>query len=137
MLMISTAFNWASAVLAEEVADSLKSNPPERVLKPFSMSFAETDTAYKRILGEANSAGTRSGRVVLMPGQDVGKHSTGKYEEIVVVLSGDGEAQVIGGESFKITANSVVYYPPNTEHNIVNTSKKPLVYIYVAAPTSK
>ncbi len=91
---------------------------------------------YQRILaGEPQTCGVRSGRVFLEPGHDCGVHSTEAHEEILVFLSGTGEAYI--GENARpvtIGEGKVCYIPPHTMHNIKNTADKSLVYIYCVAP---
>lgn len=89
---------------------------------------------YFRILsGPPESASMRSGLVILSPGKSVGVHSTENFEELVIVLEGRGEAQITGHDSLAIGGGNAVYFPPETEHNIVNTGVGILRYIYVAA----
>jgi quercetin dioxygenase-like cupin family protein len=102
--------------------------------KPFVLALPTTDE-YIEILSAGNSVGMRSGRVVLSPGKDVGKHSTDNHEELIVVLSGEGELEVAGIGRTRIRAGMVAYNPPQTEHNVINTGKESLIYIYVVATT--
>ena len=75
-----------------------------------------------------------SGRVVLQPGKDVGSHSTGNHEELIVVLRGEGVVEVQGMGRTLISAGKVAYNPPHAEHNVINTGAGPLEYIYIVAP---
>lgn len=93
-----------------------------------------TGTDYQPILnGPPESVSMRSGLVVLSPGEDVGIHSTKEYEEVVIVLEGQGEMQITAGEPLAMGAGVAVYCPPETEHNVVNTGTVPLRYVYVVA----
>ena len=95
---------------------------------------------YVRVLGGPPATVTmRSGYVVLAPGKSVGEHSTESYEEAVIVLEGDGEMVIAGGPTLCLTAWSVAYCPPGTKHNVTNTGKSTLRYLYVvcAAPRPK
>ncbi|HUK86341.1 MAG TPA: cupin domain-containing protein [Terriglobales bacterium] len=85
--------------------------------------------------GPPESMGMESGLVVLAPGQAVGKHDTKQYEELLIVLAGDGEMVFEDGSKLPVSANSAVYCPPHTEHNVINTGHTALRYIYVAART--
>ena len=102
--------------------------------KPFTISLP-TENGYVEILGSSNCVAMQAGRVVLLPGQDCGKHSTGDHEELIVVLRGEGELEVEGAGRTKISAGMVAYNPPQTEHNVINTGIEPLAYIYIVAPT--
>jgi quercetin dioxygenase-like cupin family protein len=73
--------------------------------------------------------------VVLAPGDSVGRHSTERYEEVIVVLEGVGELRVTGGAALELKEGVVAYSPPDTEHDVRNTGTSPLRYLYVVAPT--
>ena len=51
-----------------------------------------------------------------------------------MVLDGQGAARLGDGMTLEIRGGQVVYIPPHTTHNIVNTGSKALRYIYVVAP---
>lgn len=101
--------------------------------KPLVISLPPAND-YVEILSSNNCVAMHAGRVVLLPGQDCGRHSTGHHEELIVVLSGKGELEVDGEGRTKISAGMVAYNPPQTEHNVINTGIEPLAYIYVVAP---
>ncbi len=89
---------------------------------------------YMRVLGGPPESSTmRSGFVTLAPGKSVGKHNTEKYEEMVIVFEGKGEMQITGGDTFSCSRGDVMYCPPHTEHDVVNTGKGELRYLYVVA----
>jgi mannose-6-phosphate isomerase-like protein (cupin superfamily) len=75
----------------------------------------------------------RSGLVVLAPGKSVGKHSTDKHEEVLVVLEGTGEMLITGEVSLPVVAGTAVYCPPHREHNVLNTGEGALRYVFVVA----
>ncbi len=102
--------------------------------KPFVLALPGAEN-YIEILGGGNSVAMHSGRVLLPPGKDCGRHTTGHHEELIIVLSGEGELEVEGAGRTKVSAGMVAYNPPLTEHNVVNTGKQPLAYVYVVAPT--
>jgi mannose-6-phosphate isomerase-like protein (cupin superfamily) len=89
---------------------------------------------YVRLLGgPPESVSMRSGAVCLQPGGNVGKHSTGCNEELLIILEGEGS--LLHGESKKLdmAAGNVLYCPPETEHDVRNTGAGVLRYIYVTA----
>ena len=102
--------------------------------KPFVLALPPTEE-YIEILSAGKSVALHSGRVLLLPGKDCGRHTTGHHEELIVVLSGEGELEVTGIGRTKIRSGMVAYNPPQTEHNVINTGKEPLAYIYIVAPT--
>jgi len=94
---------------------------------------------YQPLLkGVPQTSGMRSGRVYLKPGEECGQHSTKANEETLAFLSGKGTA-LIGekGEVFSVGRGKICYIPPDTLHNIRNTGKEPLVYIYCVAPVNR
>jgi len=102
-------------------------------LQPLVITPPAAGNDYFEILGRASAVKMRSGLVTLMPGKDVGSHSTKNYEELIVVLAGDGEIEAgINGRK-KISAGQFAYNPPHTQHNVFNTGSAPLRYIYVVS----
>ncbi len=97
-------------------------------LKPIVQELPSS-TEYQSLLKPPKTKGLHSGRVFLNPGFDCGQHNTGKQEEMLIFLSGKGLA-VIDKKSFPIEAGNFAYIPPDTEHNIVNNSDEPLIYIF-------
>ena len=93
------------------------------------------DNDHFEILGKNESLAIRSGQVTLAPGKDVGWHSTEKYEELLIVLNGQGRLLAKGYPDCEIASGQIAYNPPQTEHNVVNTGTQPLRYIYVVART--
>jgi len=63
-----------------------KMDPEPRVI-----NVDQGEKAYCRLLGgPPESVTMRSGKVVLAPGESVGKHNTECYEELVIILEGEG-----------------------------------------------
>jgi len=108
--------------------DSLRSPAPKLI--KLNLQGKE----YMRVLGGPPESSTmRSGLVALAPGKSVGKHSTEKYEEMVIVFEGKGEMRITGGDTLSCTKGDVIYCPPHTEHDVVNTGVGELRYLYVVA----
>ena len=76
----------------------------------------------------------RSGFVRLKPGETVGWHTTGQNEEALVILRGEGAALIDGHPKQAFAAPALAYIPPATRHNVENTGKELLEYVYVVAP---
>jgi quercetin dioxygenase-like cupin family protein len=112
-------------------------SPKEKTPAQPRPKVAKLDPAavdYVPILGGPPETATmRSGAVVLLPGQSVGKHSTGDYEEAIVVLAGSGELRLSDGSTYELAGHSVAYCPPATEHDVANTGAEPLRYVYIVA----
>ena len=73
----------------------------------------------------------RSGLVVLKEGQSVGLHNTGSYEELLIILEGEGDFLITGQNPIHIEKGVSLYCPPYNEHNVMNTGKGILKYVYV------
>jgi len=86
--------------------------------------------------GAPQTAGMRSGFVRLKPGQSVGWHSTGRNEESLVILRGEGTALLDGHPARSFAAPHFLYTPPATRHNVQNTGQQELEYVYVVAPAA-
>ncbi|MFZ0862725.1 MAG: cupin domain-containing protein [Candidatus Sulfotelmatobacter sp.] len=85
------------------------------------------------LAGPPESVKMKSGLVVLAPGQSVGKHSTEQNEELLVVFEGQGEMTFKDGSTLPVKADSALYCPPETEHNVTNTGTGRLRYVYVVS----
>jgi len=86
--------------------------------------------------GPPQTAGMRSGFVRLKPGETVGWHTTGQNEESLVILRGEGAAMIEGQPALNFVAPALAYIPPATRHNVSNTGKQLLEYVYVVAPAA-
>ena len=103
--------------------------------KVLVINLADTSEYQPLLRGKPQTAGMRSGRVYLKPGEDCGQHSTKAHEETLVFLSGKGTSLIGEKEAaFEVGQGKVCYIPPHTIHNIKNTGTEPLVYIYCVAP---
>jgi mannose-6-phosphate isomerase-like protein (cupin superfamily) len=103
-------------------------------LDSFTKELPTDGSEYFEILGKSNAERLRSGLVTLMPGRDVGWHSTETYEELLVILNGCGKLLSKGHADMDIACGQIAYNPPQTEHNVINTGPEPLRYIYIVAP---
>jgi len=103
---------------------------PQRITLPLNgkSSFS--------ILDASQTMRVQSGLVVLMPGENVGEHSTGAHEETIIILEGRGEVHLGGHDRQAAEYGHVFYVPPHMRHNVRNTGDIPLRYIYVVARAS-
>ena len=85
------------------------------------------------LAGPPESVKMKSGLVVLAPAKSVGKHSTEQNEELLIVFKGQGEMSFKDGSKLPVKANSALYCPPETEHNVTNTRTGFLRYVYVVS----
>jgi mannose-6-phosphate isomerase-like protein (cupin superfamily) len=125
-LMAAGLFLAASPIFSQQAK-------PQPLMVP--LSSLQTDRPL--LEGVPQTAGMRSGFVRLKPGATVGWHTTGKNEEALVILHGQGEALIDGQAGQPFMAPAFVYIPPATRHNVANTGKEPLEYVYVVAPAKQ
>lgn len=79
--------------------------------------------------GERFSAGV----VLLEPGKGHELHTHPDSDEILYVISGEGE-QTVAGDTREITAGEMVNVPAGVEHGTVNTGWETLKLLAVYAP---
>jgi mannose-6-phosphate isomerase-like protein (cupin superfamily) len=79
----------------------------------------------------------RSGFVRLRPGATVGWHATGQNEESLVILHGQRDVLIEAQKKQSFNAPAFAYIPPSTRHNVSNTGKDILEYVYVVAPAAR
>jgi mannose-6-phosphate isomerase-like protein (cupin superfamily) len=112
-----------------------QSVPPKH--QPTTMSLACGANDCPLLKGFPQTAGLRSGFVRLKPGETVGWHTTGQNEETLVILHGQGEAEIEGAAAMPVAEKMIAYIPPATRHNVKNTGDGPLEYVYVVAPAAE
>jgi mannose-6-phosphate isomerase-like protein (cupin superfamily) len=52
---------------------------------------------------------------------------------MIIPLSGSGELIIEGRNSFAVYPGCVLYNPPHTRHDVVNTGDQPLRYIFIVS----
>ena len=102
--------------------------------QPLSFHLECSSSDCPLLRGAPQTTGMRSGFVRLKPGESVGEHSTQEHEEALVVLQGQGKAEVEGREALPISSRMLAYIPPRSRHNVTNTGSEVLEYVYVVAP---
>jgi oxalate decarboxylase/phosphoglucose isomerase-like protein (cupin superfamily) len=71
-------------------------------------------------------AGVTFGEVVLQPGRGHDRHNHAESEEILYVLSGEGEQMLDDREVFQVTPGDTVYVPTGVFHSTRNTGWEPM-----------
>ena len=74
----------------------------------------------------ADGAEITFGEVVLLPGKGHDRHNHPESEEILYVLSGEGEQMVDDGEPFAVGPGDTIYVPTAVFHSTRNTGWAPL-----------
>jgi len=102
-------------------------------LLPFTKKLSSEGIKYFELLNAENASKMRAGHVTLKQGESIGEHSTGDYEEMLIIISGEGEVEAEGVGRQKVTAGEIAYNPPNTKHNVINNGSKTMEYIFVVS----
>lgn len=109
--------------------------PAER-LRPFALKL-NGKQRFMRLLGasrkSAVSEKVRSGFVILNADESVGWHNTEARHEIIIILKGKAKVHYGAKGRFNLSDNSFVYLPPQTLHNVENTGRRPLKYVYITS----
>jgi mannose-6-phosphate isomerase-like protein (cupin superfamily) len=105
--------------------------------KPFIVRLEKVNKHQSLLQGDPQTCGMQAGRVLLLPNQDCGEHSTKSYEELLIFLVGEGEVIIENNASLQVGAKRICYIPPETIHNVRNTGNEPLIYIYCVTPVLK
>lgn len=124
-------------ILPFSVASEGTAPSPSTARHPLALPLRCEQGDCRMLNGVPQTTGMRSGFVRLKPGETVGWHTTGKNEEALVILHGSGEALIEGQTSQPFESPELVYIPPATRHNVANTGKEPLEYVYVVAPAKE
>jgi len=117
------------ALPTSALAQTDKSTPKPRVIQ-LNPSAVDSMDIFK---GPPETVTMRSGYMVLAPSKSVGKHSTRHNEEAIIVFAGTGEMKIVNGPTLKLMPYCVAYCPPNTQHDVTNTGKDTLRYIWLVA----
>ncbi len=92
--------------------------------------------AIKWYVSPAHTAGAvmACGEVVLLPGKGHERHNHPDSEEILYILSGEGEQTVDDGTPFPVRAGDVIYIPRAIFHSTINTGWTPLRLLAIYNP---
>jgi oxalate decarboxylase/phosphoglucose isomerase-like protein (cupin superfamily) len=71
-------------------------------------------------------AGITFGEVVLQPGRGHDRHNHPESEEILYVLSGEGEQMLDDREPFDVKPGDTIYVPTGVFHSTRNTAWEPM-----------
>ena len=74
------------------------------------------------------------GEVVLLPGKGHDRHNHPESEEVLYVLSGEGEQMVADGAPFLVRAGDAIYVPTAVYHSTKNTGWEPMRLLAVYNP---
>ena len=126
--------SWLVAAAAVLAFAATPISSQQQSYQPLSFHLECSSSDCPLLRGAPQTTGMRSGFVRLKPGESVGEHSTQEQEEALVVLQGQGKAEVEGREAVPISSRMLAYIPPRSRHNVINTGTEMLEYVYVVAP---
>ena len=72
--------------------------------------------------------------VVLLPGQGHERHNHPDADEILYILSGEGEQMVDDAQTFPVRAGQAVWIPKEAFHSTINRGWEPLTLLAIYAP---
>ena len=72
--------------------------------------------------------------VVLLPGQGHERHNHPDADEILYILSGEGEQMVDDSQTFPVRAGQAVWIPKEAFHSTMNSGWEPLILLAIYAP---
>jgi quercetin dioxygenase-like cupin family protein len=110
---------------------------PSKLIDPASLPTMSFDWGLiKPLVSAGNTEGTAVSlvHVVLLPGQGHERHDHPDADEVLYVLSGEGEQMVDDGEPFSVRAGQAIHIPRGAPHSTVNTSWEPLAILAIYAP---
>jgi oxalate decarboxylase/phosphoglucose isomerase-like protein (cupin superfamily) len=90
-----------------------------------------------KFLSEPEVTGVESfsfGMVVLAPGQGHERHNHPGVEEIIFVLSGEGEQMVDEQPPVQVRPGASIFIPADVNHSTVNTGWEPMRLLVVYSP---
>jgi quercetin dioxygenase-like cupin family protein len=105
-------------------------------LQPILIKLEGSDRFQRLLPGIPSTAGMKAGYITSKPGESVGEHKTEAKEESIIVLEGTADIYCEGKFLFTAQEKSLVYIPPEANHDIKNNSDKALRYVYVVSPVS-
>ena len=79
-------------------------------------------------------ASSSLGEVIVGPGQGHARHNHPDADEVIYVISGEGQQMVGDGEPFAIKEGDAVYIPKGVWHSTDNTTWRPLRLIVTYTP---
>lgn len=83
---------------------------------------------------QTQGAGITFGEVILLPGLGHDRHNHPQSEEILYVLSGEGQQTINDGEPFPISAGDTIYVPTGVFHSTLNSGWSPLRLLAIYNP---
>ena len=97
----------------------------------------EFDWGVIHMLSEESVTGGQSfsfGHVVLAKGKGHVRHNHPTADEVIYVVSGEGDQMLDDAGTVKVTAGDCIWIPKGVYHSTVNIGDEPMVLLVVYAP---
>jgi oxalate decarboxylase/phosphoglucose isomerase-like protein (cupin superfamily) len=110
---------------------------PSKLIDPAALPTMSFDWGLiKPLVATANTDGPAMSlmHVVLLPGEGHERHNHPGSDEILYILSGQGEQMVDDADTFPVGPGQAVFIPKAAFHSTVNTGWEPLVLLAIYAP---
>ncbi len=110
---------------------------PSKLVDPAALPTMTFDWGLiKPLVATANTEGAALSllHVVLLPGEGHERHHHPDSDEILYVLSGEGEQMVDDADTFPVRGGNAVFIPKGAFHSTVNTGWEPLALLAIYAP---
>ena len=108
------------------------------VIYPRDVETLVFDWGRIRLLSEPKLTGAERmtfGLVELAPGKGHDRHNHPGTEEIIYVVSGEGEQMVDDGGTVHVEPGASIFVPNGAFHSTLNTGKKTMRLLVIYAPT--
>ncbi len=110
---------------------------PSKLVDPATLPTMTFDWGViKPLVARANTENPAMSvlHVVLLPGKGHARHNHPDADEVLYVLSGQGEQMVDDGTPFPVTAGQAVFIPTAAFHSTINTGWEPLTLLAIYGP---
>jgi oxalate decarboxylase/phosphoglucose isomerase-like protein (cupin superfamily) len=110
---------------------------PSKLVDPQQLSTLSFDWGLiKPLVAQANTDEPAMSlmHVVLLPGAGHERHNHADSDEILYILSGEGEQMVDDGVPFPVRPEQAVFIPRGAFHSTINTGWQPLTLLAIYAP---
>ncbi len=110
---------------------------PSKLVDPQQISTLSFDWGLiKPLVAAANTDAPAMSlmHVVLLPGRGHERHNHPDSDEILYILSGEGEQMVDDGDSFPVRPEQAVFIPRGAFHSTLNIGWQPLTLLAIYAP---
>ena len=110
---------------------------PSKLVDPTSLPTMTFDWGLVKLLVAAENTDSPALsvlHVVLLPGKAHDRHNHPDADEILYVLTGEGEQMLDDGEPFPVRPGQTLFIPRGAFHSTLNTGHEPMTILAIYAP---